>query len=375
MRRAILLLAAVLATADAAKAEPAGTATALLRRLYAEHDAMAHGGPAPVPGLHEALQAELSSTAAADDERVRAALGFVLAGGDAERTADALRQGGGAAAAQTIADGVAAYRAGRLDDARRLLFAVDARAQDPVLAGAVALIQALLTPAAEPAAAMARFADAALLAPGTLVEESALRRQLALGGGDADQLVDIGGRYLRRFPRSAYLAPFLAQLADHVVAAPDTTGDAMLVGLSGPLGRLEPAVRLGFTLQIAAQSVKAGRVGLASRAADAALALATPSSEAVLRAQLYRAAALVLRDSAAGSAALRALEAARLDQQDTSIRESALRLADAMTQPPAGDEPAAAAQRGPQREFAAPAGLAAALRRVTEVDAMIAAAP
>ena len=67
----------------------------------------------------------------------------------------------------------------------------------------------------EPAKALAYLDDARLLAPGTLIEEAAFRRQIALiaSAGDGERYEMMVARYLRRFPNSVYAGNFRQQFA------------------------------------------------------------------------------------------------------------------------------------------------------------------
>src|SRR5690606_33344903 len=110
--------------------------------------------------------------------------------------------------------GALAYAEGRDDEARAHLLGVDARRLDPGLAGAVALVQSALVADTDPKRASEFLDQARLLAPGTLVEEAALRRQILLlpSIGQLHRLVLLT-RYVRRFGKSYYARAFWRQLA------------------------------------------------------------------------------------------------------------------------------------------------------------------
>ena len=70
----------------------------------------------------------------------------------------------------------------RPDDCRAMRWRpVDPLTQPPELGAFLALVKGSITAADDPAAAQKMFDEARLLSPGTLVEEAALRRSIALG--------------------------------------------------------------------------------------------------------------------------------------------------------------------------------------------------
>src|SRR5262249_35028917 len=129
----------------------------------------------------------------------------------------------------SVLRGALAYAEGRGGEAHALLGDVSALSLDPILAGHVALVQAELVANSDPRRAIARLDEARLLAPGTLVEEAALRRQVSLAGaaGLAEMFEALSGQYLRRFPKSFYAASFkqqfAAELAGRKAGAVETT--------------------------------------------------------------------------------------------------------------------------------------------------------
>ena len=105
-------------------------------------------------------------------------------------------------AADRFLDGALAYAEGRLGSAREALNAVDpatlpveARAQYHLTLGSL-LIQA------EPAQAIRHFGAVRLMAPGTLMEEAALRREAMLSLTDVDGFLQLVTSYLQRFGQS-----------------------------------------------------------------------------------------------------------------------------------------------------------------------------
>ncbi len=138
-----------------------------------------------------------------DPKNARAAVVFVLSGGSARALQKLVRSGASTDINEKLLKGTLAYGEGRHDEAAELLASVEARALDPGTAGLVAYVQGELAAKKEPAKALVHFDDARLLAPGTIVEEAALRRQIALlaASGNAVRYEALATQYLRRFPQ------------------------------------------------------------------------------------------------------------------------------------------------------------------------------
>jgi hypothetical protein len=95
---------------------------------------------------------------------------------------------------------------------------------NPVLSAHLLMAQAHLLPESKSKEKAEKLMQAASLAPGTLLEEAAARRLVALHGksGDLNRFVYWTSRYLRRFPQSLYKAEFnrnLFQATDGMLAS------------------------------------------------------------------------------------------------------------------------------------------------------------
>ena len=153
-----------------------------LQDQIARGNTRAHANSARAAGAHRPSS---STPSAPKDGRspknARAAVLFVLSGGNAARAAEADRQRQRSMLDEKLLKGVLAYGEGRQDEAVELLGGIEARiARCQSSPGHVAFVQGELVAKKEPAKALAHLDDARLLAPGTLIEEAALRRQVAL---------------------------------------------------------------------------------------------------------------------------------------------------------------------------------------------------
>ena len=163
------------------------------------------------------------------------------------------------------------------------------------------------------------LARAALLAPGTLVEEAALRRRIALpppSEGEAGEAVRwhrAAMAHLARFPRSAHRGRVVALVASGLASRADALGpDAALTLID-----VAPAL----AVPLAREAVLAG----ASTVAEAALARAGEGP----RPRTYRAAIGVVADAAAPTVP----DEAMIPHADRSLVEARAAIARAIVRP------------------------------------------
>jgi chemotaxis protein MotC len=265
-----------------------------------------------------------------DPKNARAAVVFVLSGGNARVLQKMIRGGAGADLGEKLLKGALAYGEGRHEEAADLLGGIEARKLDPGMAGHVAYVQGELAAKKEPAKALAHLDDARLLSPGTIVEEAALRRQIALlaAAGKADRYELLATQYLRRFAGSVYAGGFRQQFAAAIAAHTNAGEPGRLVRLESMLGGVEQADRREVYLTIAKEAIAKGKVDMAKFAAANAGRLAEDSSAERERARLYEGAALIAtEDFDRGVAMLGALERTKLADTDSALLESALAIA------------------------------------------------
>ena len=139
-----------------------------------------------------------------DPKNARAAVVFVLSGGNARVLQKLIAQRG---MVRTSAKSCsrAPWPTARGGTKRpRSCWQASRRARSiPAWQGIVAYVQGELAAKKEPAKALAYLDDARLLSPGTIIEEAALRRQIALlaAAGKADRYELLATQYLRRFSK------------------------------------------------------------------------------------------------------------------------------------------------------------------------------
>lgn len=285
-----------------------------------------------------------------DDVRnVRAAIYFVLSGGDPAVLKIVLGRPKTPYIERRLLRGALAYGEGRMVDALSQIHKFDARSIDVLLGGIVALIQGTLVAKKDPLKALPYLDDARLLAPGTLIEEAALRQQIMIVArdGQMDRFDQLSEQYSRRFPNSIFARSFRRQFFAGVARKSFKGADAWISRAETELEKMPVAERPGLYLAIADEALKVGNVGLAAFSAGKARELSQPGSRTVERAKVYEGAALaVTADFQKGLDLLGGIDVAKITGSERQIRDSALFVAQnvgkwpsAPGAPPA-DEPA-----------------------------------
>lgn len=319
----------------------------VVRSLHALQDQMVLGNKAAraaMPELSEELAEKLltyAPTVWREPRNARAAVSYLLSGGSLRVAKRVLASRYCPKQERRLLQGALAYVEGHAARAKALLGDIDPQTLEPILGGHIALVQAALIAKDDPAKAIRLLDVARILAPGTLVEEAALRREIFLldKGRDFDKFVAMSGEYIRRFLNSAYADNFRQHFSEAVARLDIAGSPQQLAELADLLSGLNPGERLGYYLLLARSSLIHGKVDIVRFAAEAALQLAKPESTQAYRAELYDATASILtNDYDRGLARLEALDSTRLSAEDGLLREAALALAWQIRQWPQADQ-------------------------------------
>jgi chemotaxis protein MotC len=384
--RAVLIAGLWVAVVPSAAAEPTVRQPyELVRSLNALQDestrgnAVAHGQQRQV--ISRLAEEFLSADAEAwkEPRNVKAAVVYALSGGEPRvlKSLFALRQLPGVD--EKLLNAALAYSEGRNADALELFNQIDARTLDPGLGARVALVHAGLVVAKEPKAAIPLLEQARLLAPGTVVEDAALRRQVFVMAGlrEFDAFEMLASQYMRRFPSSIYAGAFREQLAAEVTSLRYGPDEERLPRLEALLEGVDTANRRQCYLLIAQEAVVKGRVELARLAARHAVRLTAGESASHTRSRIYEAAVLVVtEDYDNGVAALTSIDKTALEARDAELLDSALAVAEEVRRPVVSDagavppeEPAAGAKGDPQPKLKS---VELAQKAMARVDALLA---
>jgi len=143
---------------------------------------------------------------------------YILSGGSLADVGLLLKGDAVLESERSLARGALAYVTSHEADAIALLEKTDLTALDARLAGEMAFARSVLETKRDAKAAVSLLDWARLVSPGGLVEEAALRREIALlaEAKDMSRLAVLTRQYVTRFGASLYAADFLRDLAGAV---------------------------------------------------------------------------------------------------------------------------------------------------------------
>ena len=265
-----------------------------------------------------------------DPRNARAAALFALSGGSPRVLRQILRGGGFAHDEQKLALGALAYAEGRAERAHELLVPIDALSVDPILGAQLALVQASLVIGQNTDKALRLLGIARLLAPGTLVEETALRRQISVVGqtSDAERFAELARQYARRFKQSLYAQDFRNTFAAALVRIGSRAQVDDALALEPVLSTFDRDERCKLAIVIAKTTLLQGSLKSAAAFSDIVMRPPVEDSCDVVRARLYRAASQALNPEAdAALMAIEKLDPSRLSREDAALRLATLKLA------------------------------------------------
>ncbi|MGJ3264090.1 MAG: chemotaxis protein MotC [Salinarimonas sp.] len=301
-----------------------------LQERVAQGDIEAHRAQRALIGHIAHGFAQAPEAAWADTRNAHAAIAFVLGGGPPQSLEEILASGAAFGAPRSLAQGALAFLRGRETEAREAWREADPLAIGGTLGGQLALAQSALAVREDPGEAMRLLAVARLLAPGSLIEEAALRREVFVAGqsGEVERLEFLAIQYLRRFRHSIYAGNFRQRFAT-LLTALDLHGDlARFSRLEAMLERFDGESRRDLYLFFARHSLVHGRPEVARRAATLAHGLSAGGSDEEWRATFYAAASQVTTDRFGLAAdTLADIDPAHLPAADIALLETVIDLA------------------------------------------------
>ena len=255
---------------------------------------------------------------------------YILSGGSLANVEPLLKGDELIESERSLARGALAYVTNHEANAITLLNETDLTALDARLAGEVAFARSVLETKRDAKAAVDLLDWARLLEPGGLVEEAALRREIALlaDAKDMSRLTVLTRQYVTRFAASLYAPDFLRDLAGAIARLGLADEPANYKMLSSAVAALPPEVRREFLLNLARSGVVSARFAAAASAATEALEGSKADSPEAMRARLYLAASRLFSDAYDPAIAdLKALSASELDRADASLLAAARKVA------------------------------------------------
>jgi chemotaxis protein MotC len=386
--RAALILAALLSAGPAAAQTSQARFSDMADELQRVQTRIAHGDKAAYSAQLAQLKAMGAAIAAAkpetwtDKREADGLIIYILSGGSLAEVAPRIMSDAVAESERTLARGAVAYITNHEAEALKLLGASELSTLDARLAGQIAFARSVLESKRDPKAAMALLDWARLIAPGGLVEEAALRREIALvaEARDVSRAAMLIRQYVTRFAASVYAADFLRDLGRFIGRIGLADDPANYGILSQATVALPDGGRRDFLLTLAKAALISGRFDAASAASSEVLHSAPANSSDEARARLYQAAGRV--SSGGPDAALADLQGvanSKLERSDATllgaVREAAaqFRLA-----PSAGAVEAQAATMDDEKAGAAAPTIRqaeAALKRTASIAAAPESAP
>lgn len=242
------------------------------------------------------------------------------------RVTDSLRKylsGKGTLIAKSLGDMVTEYR-------------------DTKIAPYLALIAGNVMIPRDPVQALKFYDWARLTAPGTIVEEAALRRSLAIAVDEG--MVDKAGAYANRYARRFLHSPYASQFADLFVQLVVEHSEAFdQAAIEGTLVYMDADRQHEVYLRIARQAAIKGRNELARQAAEKAKLLSGTGEGADALAKLYGGlAGIPTNEVSAAIAAIAAIPDEILSPSDRALRDAAAAIAEEVVRKPEANSQAQA---------------------------------
>jgi len=308
----------------------------IVRSLYALQDQVVLGSRAAHAAL-PTLSGEIADRLLQADPDVwkdaknaAAVVTYMLSGGQPRVARKILEIDNCPASEKKLLEGALAYVEGRSAKALQILGSYDPKAFPGPLGAHLALVQAQLFAKTDARKSIQLLDIARVLAPGTLVEEAALRREIFLFDemNNIDRFVTLSSQYERRFHASVYADNFRQRLATALVHLGLTSDLETLARLEKFLNELEPGEQLKLYLVLARAALVEGKPAVARYAAERAEEKSKGKSSEAMRAKLYNAVASILtHDYDSGVAALESVDRAQLSKSDAELKDAASAIA------------------------------------------------
>ncbi|MEM5471548.1 chemotaxis protein [Hoeflea sp. AS60] len=231
-----------------------------------------------------------------------------------------------------------AYLNGRAAKTQTTLNDVVKIYRDTEIGPYITLVAANVMASMNDVSALELFDWARLTAPGTLVEEAALRRSLFITSQKnmVDEALHYAQLYARRFINSPYAGQYADLLVDLVLLNYKTVGDE---GLSEILSFMDRPRKREIYLRIARKAAISGLRELAVFSSDKAESLLGSNDQTPqAMAELYSGMAKIPTDGVDGVLqSINALSGARLSRRDRALREAARVVATEVVRKPVLD--------------------------------------
>lgn len=227
------------------------------------------------------------------ERQARAAVAFMLSGGSGAVFQELAAQGVTFNIDPNLFAGAMAYAQGNRDAALRLLERVDPIKLPVAIAGQVALAKGILISSQDLEAAQKHFDLARLMMPGTLVEESALRRQAPMVAelGDTAKFERLARRYLFQYSSSVFAKDFRDIIANVISGSSYVEREDEWERVYQLISEFDEDSRRLLLLRMSGAALVTGNTSFARKGAEALLELGTADQFQTSEARLYLSAA------------------------------------------------------------------------------------
>ncbi|KZK83361.1 chemotaxis protein [Pseudovibrio sp. Ad13] len=278
------------------------------------------------------------------EKNSRAAVSFMLSGGSGSVFQELAVQGVTFTGDPNLFAGAMAYSQGNRQMALNLLLKVDPITLPVAVAGQVALAQAILISNNDSAGAQRYFDLARLMMPGTLVEESALRRQAPMVAelGDTEKFERLSRRYLFQYSSSVFASEFRDTVADVISGSDYLKQEDEWDRVFQLVSEFDEESQSILLLRLAKAALISGNTAFAVKGSAAFLELNSDDAERVSEAKLYLSAAKASGEEwEQAISGLVEVKAADLSAGNQLIQAAAIAMANTIREWPQPETPAA----------------------------------
>ncbi len=313
----------------------------MVRSLQLVQDRLASGDHAALPMQNKLLEmADARFRASKPDDfkeprNLRALLVYGMSGGNPVTVRGAAGRIQLDQTNQAIVDGILDYLGGQPGPAIAALQPIDPMTLSPDVGAFVALIKGSLLAIDDPVQALTLLDQARLLSPGTLVEEAALRRSVAIAttNGDAARFAQASTQYVERY----LLSPYASQFADSFVAGVVTLHMALSQDkLADITSMMDTERERVIYLRIARRAAIDGLNDLSAFASTKAIPQDKGATQADdPRAELYASLSSITSATVDDiRAKLKTIDRSRLSPSDRSLLDAAQQITQEVVAPP-----------------------------------------
>lgn len=265
-----------------------------------------------------------------DRRNVRAVIRFTMSGGGPKVLSKLVKNPILTELEKNWAMGVLSYAKGRNNEAAFYLSKVDIRSLSRSAGSHLALVKGMIWRQQNPEKAISHLSEARLLAPGTLVDEAALRRRIPMSNKEKDleAFISYLSRYFRRYGKSIYARALHREISSFVLNNIAEITPRHRYYLEDVLKRLPKEKQAQIYLRIARGSLVKGALPTAIWSASHAAENTEQGSRDFYRAALYEGASLTLSNQFdAGLEKLMSVKKETLRRGDRELTDAAFAIA------------------------------------------------